>query len=73
MVKKVKKRVTVTKESSSGRNEKFHDNVTGADMSRAQFVKEIKRGRYPDHHVRNVHGVETPASNPDGSSDNNLG
>ena len=66
------KRVTVTKESQSGRNQKFHDNRTGTDMTRAQFVKEIENGNYPNYHVRRVHGVKTPASNPDDSEDNNL-
>ncbi len=67
-----KKRVTVTKENNSGRNQKFHDNKTGADMSRAQFVKEIEGGKYEDYHVRKVNGLKTPVSNPDSSSDNNL-
>ncbi len=33
------KRVKVTQENSSGRNTKFHDNFTGKDMTRNQFVK----------------------------------
>ena len=66
------KRVTVTKESESGRNLRFHDNRTGADMTRAQFVNEIENGNYKNYHVRKVHGVNTPASNPDDSEDNNL-
>lgn len=28
------KRITVTRESSTGRNERFHDNLTGANMTR---------------------------------------
>lgn len=67
-----KKRVTVTKESDTGRNQQFHDNKTGKDMTRAKFVKEIEGGKYDDYHVRKVNGLKTPASNPDGSSDNNL-
>lgn len=67
------KRVTVTRESDRGRNQAFHDNYTGADMTRAQFVKEIERGTYENFHVRRIGGVKTPVSNPDGSDRNNLG
>ena len=66
-------RVSVTQESSTGRNTKFHDNVTGRDMSRPQFVSSINAGQYPDYHVRNVHNVPTPVSNPDCKKKNNLG
>ena len=68
-----RKRVSVIVESSSERNKKFHDNYTNADMTRAQFVKEIKNGGYQNYHVRTVNGVETPVSNPDPHKDNNLG
>jgi len=61
----VKKRITVTKESNSGRNQKFHDNYTGNDMSRARFVKKIEQGDYSNYHVRKVNGIKTPVSNPD--------
>lgn len=67
-----RKRVTVTKESNTGRNQKFHDNYTGADMSRPDFVKQIENGNYSNYHVRNVNGIKTPVSNPDGKSNNNL-
>lgn len=66
------KRVTVTQESDSGRNERFHDNFTGSNMTRNQFVREIERGIYPDHHIREINGVKTPVSNPDNSENNNL-
>ena len=68
-----RKRITVTRESDTGRNQKFRDNYTGKDMTRAQFVKNIEQGNYPNYHVRNVNGVKTPVSNPDDSSGNNLG
>ncbi len=68
-----KKRIKVTRESSTGRNEKFHDNYTGVDMTRAQFVKEIERDKYNGYHVRVINGVKTPASDPDGNKNNNLG
>ena len=67
------KRVSVTRESDSGRNERFHDNYTGANMTRNQFVSQIKNGNYDNQHVRNINDIPTPCSNPDKSSKNNLG
>jgi vacuolar-type H+-ATPase subunit D/Vma8 len=67
-----RKRVKVTHESDTGRNQRFHDNYTGEDMTRKQFVDKIKRGEYPNHHVRNINGVDTPVFNPDKSESNNL-
>ena len=66
------KRITVTEESDSGRNTRFHDNHSGADLTRAQFVREIERGNYDRYHVREINGVKTPVSNPDKSTNNNL-
>jgi len=67
------KTVKVTQESDSGRNERFHDDRTGRDMSRTEFVRQIQQGHYPDYHIRRIKGVPTPASNPDKSENNNLG
>lgn len=67
------KRITVTKESSTGRNERFHDNFTDTNMTRNQFVNQIKQGNYPNYHVRSINGVDTPVSNPDRTRNNNLG
>ena len=67
-----RKRVSVTKEDNNGRNQRFHDNYTGTDMSRAQFVKAIENGQYTNYHVRDINGVKTPVSNPDQSQNNNL-
>lgn len=67
-----RKRVTVTSETDTGRNTRFHDNYNGADMTRPQFVREIDQRNYPKYHVRNINGVATPCSNPDGSTNNNL-
>lgn len=36
------KRVSVTSENKSGRNEKFHDNFTGKNMNRSQFVQPYR-------------------------------
>ena len=67
------KRVTVTNQTSSGRNTRFHDNYTGKDMTRSQFVNQIKQGNYDNYHIRTINGIETPVSNLDNSSNNNLG
>jgi hypothetical protein len=67
------KRITVTQENSSGRNERFHDNYSGSNMTRNQFVREIEQGNYENYHVREINGVKTPVSNPDKSETNNLG
>jgi hypothetical protein len=66
------KRVTVTHESDSGRNLGFHDNYNGDNMTRREFVREIKNGEYENYHVRVINGIETPCSNPDNSARNNL-
>lgn len=68
------RRVIVSHESRSGRNLRFRDTSTGRSMSRAEFVKAIHFGTYADnYHVRKVNGVLTPAANPDGKTQNNLG
>ena len=67
------KRIKVTRESRSGRNTDFHDNFTGEDMTRRQLVRKIELGKYPKYHVREIKGVKTPASNPDKTTNNNLG
>lgn len=66
------KRVSTIQESNTGRNQKFRDNFSKTDMTRSQFVKEIKAGNYENYHVRNVNGVATPVSNPDRTRNNNL-
>lgn len=66
------KRITVTDESDTGRNQEFHDNLTGRNMSRAEFVRRIENDEYPNYHVREINGIKTPASDPDDSEGNNL-
>ncbi len=68
-----RKSVIATQESPSGRNTEFKDMRTNKNMTRPQFVKQIELGNYPEYHVRMINGIKTPASNPDGSSNNNLG
>ena len=65
-------RVTTTRETKSGRNVSFHDNCTGADMSRGEFVRAIEQRQYPKYHVRCLNGLKTPASNPNGRICDNL-
>lgn len=67
------KRINVTKESDTGRNLEFHDNFTGKDMTRGQFVKEINNGNYGNYTVKKINNVDTPVSKPDSSRNNNLG
>lgn len=66
------KSVKVTVEDDSGRNQKFHDDKSGKNMTRAGFVKEIEKGNFDDYHVRKINGLKTPVSNPDRSEGNNL-
>ena len=68
-----RQRVSVTRESNTGRNQRFHDNYKSTDMTRSQFVREINNGNYENYHVRNINGVQTPVSNPDSTRNNNLG
>lgn len=68
-----RQRVSVTRESNTGRNQRFHDNYSGTDMTRSQFVREINNGNYENYHVRNINGIPTPVSNPDSTRNNNLG
>lgn len=67
------KRIKVVDETESGRNQRFQDTRTGEEMSRGELVRRIEKGEYPHYHVREVNGVKTPCSNPDGSEGNNLG
>lgn len=66
------KRIKVTKESNTGRNERFKK-PNGQEISRPKFVKEIEQGKHPDYHIRKTHNIKTPVSNPDGKEKNNLG
>jgi hypothetical protein len=67
------KRVTVTRQSPTGRNLRFRDNKTGRYMSRPEFVRAINNGMYKRYHVRRVNGVSTPAANPNRTTSDNLG
>lgn len=66
------KRVSVISETPTGRNTKFVDNSSGTPMTRAQFVREINQGNYPNYYHRKINGLNTPVSKPDGIKSNNL-
>ncbi len=66
------KTVIVTNENESGRNQEFHDNKSGKNMTRVEFVKQIEKGNFGDYHVRKINGLKTPVSNPDKKVGNNL-
>ena len=40
-------------------------------MTRNQFVREINNGHYENYHVRNINVIDTFASNPDSTRNNN--
>ena len=66
------KRISVIKESPTGRNEKFKDNYENKLMTRKEFVKNIENGKYENYHVRIINRKKTPVSNPDKTKNNNL-
>lgn len=67
------RRISVINETDTGRNENFKDNLYGKEMTRNQFVKEIEKGNYQNYHIRVINDIKTPVSNPDKSTNNNLG
>lgn len=66
------KKVTVTKETSTGRNIRFKDS-SGLSMTRGEFVKKIEQGEYSNYHIRKLNGLKTPCANPNGNKKDNLG
>ena len=64
-------KVKVIQQNETGRNTRFQDSEK--EMTRSQFVKEIKQGHYPDYHIRKINNVPTPVSNPNDKSKDNLG
>jgi hypothetical protein len=65
------KNIKVLKENKTGRNILFETDK--GERTRAQLVKEIEKGKHPDYDVRNINGMKTPVSKPDGNKNNNLG
>ncbi len=69
---KIKKRVSVTEESPTGRNTNFRDNETDEDLTLRKFIDTFNK-YCRKYHIRNIGGVKTPVSNPNGKKDDNLG
>ena len=44
-------RISVVKESDTGRNQRFVDNKTHKEMNRIEFVSAIRNGQYQDYYV----------------------
>lgn len=68
-----KPRLTVVDESNTGLNRRFKDNVTGEILNRGDVNKRIKSGDYEDYHIMHINNKNVPRSNPNSSSDDNLG
>ena len=69
----MKQPVQVIDENDTGRNVRFLDPNAGKEMTRPEFVREIEQGNYPEYHVREIEGIKTPCSNPNGKERDNLG
>ena len=67
------KPVIVLKESKTGRNELFVDQLTGSLMDREVFSSLIHSGSYEGYTVASIDGLATPMSKPDKVTVNNLG
>lgn len=67
------KPVIVLKESKTGRNEMFVDQLTGNLMDRETFSGLIESGEYEGYTVASINGFDTPMSKPDKMTANNLG
>jgi hypothetical protein len=70
---KPNKSVIVLKQSETGRNEFFYDLVLHKNMTLNQFVSAIEQKKYPGYRIIRSHGVATPMSIADGTTQNNLG
>lgn len=68
-----KKRITVTRETSTGLNTRF--SVPGqGEMTRGQLADRIERGLEPGYHIQKLpDGRRIPRSNPNAREDDNLG
>lgn len=66
------KPVIVLIEGENGRNELFFDLVRRKTLTLEGFVAQIEAGQYPAYTVKQIGGIPTPVSNPDGRKTNNL-
>ena len=67
------KRLSIIKESETGRNLVFRDNRTRRVEIGQIVVNKILNGGYGKYHIRMINGIPTVVSNPDRSLANNLG
>lgn len=70
--RKKSKPVIVIVESKTGRNELFLDTSSAEILTQGEFISRIEDGKYPGYTVKEINGVPTPVSNPDGRRTNNL-
>ena len=66
------KPIIVLLEDEKGRNEQFFDTIEYLVLNREQFVDLINQGKYPGYTVKQINGIATPVSLPDGRKTNNL-
>jgi len=66
-------RIQKVNETATGRNVTFRDNQTQQILTRTQVVQLIESGNLQGYHIRRINGIKTPCSNPDNTSNNNLG
>lgn len=68
--------VRTISENKTGRNTMFENTVNHSKMNRIDFVNKIESGKSiysENYYVREINGVKTPVSKPDGIVKNNLG
>lgn len=66
------KPVIVLTEDENGRNQIFLDLVKNQVLTREEFVSQVEARSYSGYTVKQINGVPTPVSNPDGRRTNNL-
>ena len=62
---KMHSKAIVLQESSSGNATIFRDIQSGLRMTRAEFVREVEKGKYPDYHIRIIDRLKIPVLNRD--------
>ena len=70
--KSAAKPVVVVFEENGGRNRVFFDTKKRAYMAQAEFIAQIQAGSYSGYTVKQIRGIATPVSKPDGRRTNNL-
>jgi hypothetical protein len=60
------------KANKDNNNETESYTINGKHKTCEQAIKEVKDGKHPGYHVREMNGKEFIASNPDNKSSNNV-